>query len=314
MATIALAMAIPLPLPFRGVEPPDHLAWQRTTVDGRTALYGVAGEGLSVVFLHGWGLGQHSYKRALKRLVQLDCRVYAPALPGFGGTPDLPAAEFSFEGYARWVDRFLEAVGLDEPAFVVGHSFGGGVSIKLAHDHPHRVRTLVLVNSLGGSAWNAAGRTMAERPLWDWGIHFPRDVTDIGRLTRVLPVVLEDAVPNVVRNPRAMWRVTGLVRQANLLAELEELKERKLPVVVLWGDKDGIVPRASFDALCVAIGAEGEVVEGSHSWLLADPDAFGEVMTNIIGVARLARETEALEKATGTRKRRGLLRFLPGGR
>ena len=319
MATIALAMAITLPLPFRGGEPPDHLSWQRTTVDGRNALYGVAGEGLPVVFLHGWGLGSHSYKRALKRLVQLECRVFAPALPGFGGTPDLPSAEFSFAGYARWVDRFLEAVGLDEPAFVVGHSFGGGVSIKLAHDHPDRVRTLVLVNSLGGSAWRASdtgtegGRTMAERPLWDWGIHFPRDVRDIGRLTRVLPVVLEDAVPNVVRNPRAMWKVAGLARSANLIAELEELKKRELPVVVLWGDKDEIVPRASFDALCAAIGSEGEVVDGSHSWLLADPDAFGEVMTNIIGVARLARETEAAEKATGTRKRRGVLRFLPGG-
>ena len=300
-------MAITLPLPFRGAEPADHLTWRRTTVDGRGALYGVAGEGMPVVFLHGWGLGQHTYKRALKRLVRMQCRVFAPALPGFGGTPDLPRSQLSFEGYADWVDRFLDAVGLDEPAFVVGHSFGGGVAIKLAHDHPDRVRTLVLVNSLGGA--------MADRPLWDWGIHFPRDVTHLGGLTRVLPVVLEDALPNMVRNPRAMWKVTGLARSADLTIELQELKERKLPVVVLWGEKDGVVPRASFDALCAAIGAEGEVVEGSHSWLLADPDAFGEVMTNVIAVARLARETEAAEKVSGHRRRRPrrLLRLLPGG-
>ena len=50
---------------------PGHLVWKRTTVDGRTALYGVAGEGTPVLFLHGWGLGQHSYKRALKRLVRM---------------------------------------------------------------------------------------------------------------------------------------------------------------------------------------------------------------------------------------------------
>ncbi len=53
----------------------DHLAWLSTTVDGRPAKYGVAGDGLPVLFLHGWGLGQHSYKRALKRLVRLGCRV-----------------------------------------------------------------------------------------------------------------------------------------------------------------------------------------------------------------------------------------------
>ena len=313
-------MAISLPLGlWRDAESPDHLVWQRTTVDGRSALYGVAGTGLPVVFLHGWGLGQHAYKRALKRLVQLDCRVYAPALPGFGGTPDLPSGQFSFEGYAGWVDRFLDAVGLDEPAFVVGHSFGGAVSIKLAHDHPDRVRTLVLVNSIGGSAWTSGtsgDRTMADRPLWDWGIHFPRDLLDPARITRVLPVVLEDALPNVVRNPRALWKVANLVRQANRTVELEELKRRKLPVVVLWGDKDNIVPRASFDALCAAIGSEGEVVGGSHSWLLADPDAFGEVMTNVIAVARLAREAAAEEQAAKEQdraepgKRRRLLPFL----
>jgi pimeloyl-ACP methyl ester carboxylesterase len=282
--------------------PPDHLIWKRTTVDGRTALYGVAGEGVPVLFLHGWGLGQHAYKRALKRLVHQGCRVYAPALPGFGGTADLPAAHFSFEGYAEWVKLFLEALKVDEPVFVVGHSFGGGVAIKLAHDHPHMVRYLVLVNSLGGA--------MGDRPLWDWGIHFPRDIFDISQVTRVLPVILEDAIPNVIRNPRAIVKVANLARSADLTAELDALKRRKTPVVVLWGANDTIIPRASFDALCESIGSEGEVVEGSHSWLLADPDAFGEVMTNVLEVARLAQRLEEEEAAVKPPRRRGLLRLL----
>ena len=133
---------------------------------------------------------------------------------------------------------------------------------------------------------------MAERPLWDWGIHFPRDVLPLPQIRRVLPVILEDALPNVVRNPLAMWKVANLARRADLTAELEELKRRKLPVVVLWGDKDKIIPRASFEALCQAIGSEGEVVAGNHSWLLADPDAFGEVMTNVMEVAKLAKSME----------------------
>lgn len=276
-------------------EPPaDHLVWSRTTVDGRPALYGAAGDGLPVLFLHGWGLGQHAYKRALKRLVQLGCRVYAPALPGFGGTADLPSKLLNFEGYANWVAAFLDAVDVKEPVFLVGHSFGGGVSIKFAHDHADRVRYLVLVNSLGGS--------MAGRPLWDWGIHFPGDIR------RALPVVLEDALPNVVRNPRALWKVANLARSADLTVELEALKDRKLPVVVLWGDKDRIIPKTAFDALCQAIGKEGAVIEGNHSWLLADPDAFVEVITNDIGVAQMARRMEAETAALdNSRRRRRLL-------
>ncbi len=252
-----------------------------------------------MLFLHGWGLGQHAYKRALKRLVHLGCQVFAPALPGFGGTHDLPSRDVSFAGYAAWVASFLEAVGVEEPAFTVGHSFGGGVAIKLAHDFPDRVRYLVLVNSVGGSTWSSAGsrvRSMAERPLWDWGIHFPEDLF-VRQATRVLPIILEDAIPNALRNPLALWKVANLARRADLTVELEELKRRKLPVVVLWGDKDSIIPRASFDALCAAIGSEGEVVAGNHSWLLADPDAFGEVMTNAVAVAKLARTLEDEERA-----------------
>src|SRR5438876_146282 len=100
---------------------PDHLIWERTEVQGRSALYGHAGggDGLPVLFLHGWALGQHSYKRPLNRLARLGCRVYAPAQPGFGGTTDLPDDRFDFSGYATWASDFLDAVAVKEPALVI---------------------------------------------------------------------------------------------------------------------------------------------------------------------------------------------------
>ena len=279
-------------LAVASAEPADHLEWRCTTVDGRDAFYGTAGEGLAVVFLHGWALGQRSYRRALKRLVQLGCHVYAPALPGFGGTPNLPDAP-TFDGYSDWVAQFLDAVGVDEPAFVVGHSFGGGVAIKLAHDHPERVRYLVLVNSVGGTTWSFANLTHAvtSRPPWTWPFRAP-EILPLRYMSRVLPIIVEDALPNLVRNPLGLLNVLNLVRRADLVAELEELKRRELPVVVLWGDQDTVIPKASFAALCRAIGKEGEVVEGRHSWLLADPDAFGSILTNSIAVAKLAGQLE----------------------
>jgi pimeloyl-ACP methyl ester carboxylesterase len=271
--------------------------WKRTWVDDRPAHYGVMGEGMPVLFLHGWALGHHTYKAVVSRIAAQGTRVYAPALPGFGGTPDLPSRQFSLAGYARWVEGFVEAVGVTEKMFVAGHSFGGGVSIRFAHDCTNRVRSLVLVNSIGGSSWKRgkALTSIAQRPLWDWGLHFPADIFPLPQATRVLPVILEDALPNLVRNPRSLYRVGQLARKADLRGELEELKRRGVPVTVIWGNRDGVIPKESFEALCHAVGSSGRVIDGSHSWLLADPDRFGEVITNDLEVAKMARSLEAAE-------------------
>ena len=268
---------------------------RRTIVQGRPAFYGTAGEGLPVLFLHGWALAHHTYRGVIEAIAAQGARVIAPAMPGFGGTHDLPGEAFSIAGYASWVADLLDTLEIEEPVVVVGHSFGGGVSIRFAHGHRGRVRSLVLVNSVGGSSWKKGQtlRSITERPLWDWGLHFPGDVWPVRQASRVLPVVVEDLVPNLVRNPRAIVRVANLARRADLRRPLEELRDSGLPITILWGTRDGIIPRESFEALCVAAGVEGTVVEGSHSWLLADPDAFGEVITNNLEVARLLREADA---------------------
>ena len=282
---------------------------RRTFVQDRPATYGVAGEGMPVLLLHGWALGQHTYRDVIATLADQGCQVIAPALPGFGGTAELPRDLFSMRGYAQWVADLLETIGLEEPAVVVGHSFGGGVSVRFAHDHRERVRSLVLVNSIGGSSWKSGGglRSITERPLWDWGLHFPGDVWPLRQATRVLPVLAEDLLPNLVRNPRAIVKVANLARRADLRSELEGLRDSGLPISIIWGTRDGIIPRESFETLCVASGVEGTVVEGSHSWLLADPSHFGEVITNDVRVAKAARELERKVAEKG-RRRKGLRR------
>jgi pimeloyl-ACP methyl ester carboxylesterase len=279
----------------KGRSAEHFIVWHTISVDGREAAFGVAGNGPPLVFLHGWALTHHTYRRALRRLVDQGLRVYAPALPGLGGTAELPKEDRSLAGYAQWLDRFMATVGIDGPATLVGHSFGGGVAIQTAHDWPARVARLILVNSIGGSAWSTSGgviRSMRERPLWDWGLHLPRDLLPGRQLTRVVPVIVGDAVPNLLRNPRAVWRVADLARNADLTSQLEELKRRRLPVVILWGQRDSVLPRASVDSLRAALGDPMLItVPGSHNWLLADPDGFGEVMTNVIGAAPAAEQS-----------------------
>ena len=260
---------------------------------GRGTAYLEAGSGPTVVFLHGWGLSHRAYRNPVKALAAIGVRVLAPALPGFSGTAGLPADDCTLRGYAAWVGEFLDAVGVDEPVMLVGHSFGGGVAIVVAHDSPERVGGLVLVNSIGGAVWTADGeleRHMADRPLWDWGLHFSRDVRRPMHITRVLPVVVTEALPNLVLDPRSFIRSARLAKDADLTTELDALRRRGLPVVVVWSARDAVVTKASLAALRDALGNATTIsVPGGHSWLLANPDHFGEVMTNVVGVAERAK-------------------------
>jgi pimeloyl-ACP methyl ester carboxylesterase len=272
-------------------QPADHLVWRTVEVDGRRVRYGSAGHGLPVLFLHGWALGSHAYKRALKRLVRMGCRVYAPSLPGFGGSADLDGAA-DIVDYATWASGFLDGVGVDEPVLAVGHSFGGAVATRLTHDFPERVAQLVLISAIGAGSWSHSGgrsRTLAERPLWHWAIHFPIDIAIAPGAIPTVSAILEDAVPNLLHNPIAMWRAGMLARRADLNAELATIRAHRIQVTVLWGEGDLIVPRASFEAICRTLGIRGQLVPGGHSWMLADPDAFSAVMAQPVTAAIAAR-------------------------
>lgn len=265
--------------------PAEPLQWQFVKVDGRTTKYAAAGSGEPVVFLHGWALSDRPYRAGLERLVASGAAVYAPALPGFGGTPLLPPESLSLEGYAHWVADFVGAIGIDPPVTLIGHSFGGGVALQTAHDHPDLVSRLILVNSIGGSIWKS-GRDMRQRPLWDWGIHLSNEAVAGQLLARVLPVVLHDAALNAVRNPRALWHVGKLARDADLREHLSTVRGRRLPVFVLWGQEDRVIPLASAEALVGgAPGVPLLTVPGDHNWLITDPGLFAEVITNVVGAA-----------------------------
>jgi pimeloyl-ACP methyl ester carboxylesterase len=273
-----------------------HLTWKTARVDGRRAVYGVAGHGLPVLFIHGWGLGSRAYKRALKRLARLGCRVYAPALPDFGGTEGLPRGHAELADYAGWVDAFLTEVGVDEPVLVAGHSLGGAIGARFAHDYSDRVAHLVLINSIGGSVWTEApgtGRVREDRPLWDWVVSFSRDILVSDKAWPTAKAIAEDGLPNLVRNPLGLVRAAAMARRADLEQELRTVRESGVPVTVVWSEGDLIVPRASFEALCRSLGVQGRLVPGRHSWLVASPEVFAGVMVQAVSAAAASRVARA---------------------
>jgi pimeloyl-ACP methyl ester carboxylesterase len=255
------------------------ITWDSVDVDGHRVRYGVAGSGPAAIFLHGWGLRPNAYRRPIEAMGAAGCRVYAPALPGFGGTRELDPARRTFEGYGRWVGHFLDAVGEQKVALVAGHSFGGGVATAFVHDQTRRVSALLLVNAIGSPTWALFPnevRTMMQRPVWDWGRNMGTDLLG-SNMVRLLPTLLEDFIPNLLHNPLGMFRTGEFIRRADLVREVQRVARRGIPVTVAWSDRDRLVPRSAFDELRHAAGTDGVVVEGHHAWMIADPVRFGEL-------------------------------------
>lgn len=267
-------------MPAEGANGSGPMVMSTTEVDGHAVRFGSAGSGPDALFLHGWGLRPTAYRKPIEAMARAGCRVLAPALPGFGGTPELPANQRNFAGLGAWVGRFADAVGAGDLALVAGHSFGGGVTTAFTHGHRDRVASMLLANAVGSPTWMLLPdevRTMVDRPVWDWGRHFGGDLLHSPRTMRVLPTLLEDFVPNLFGNPVGMFRTGFTIRRADLVGEVRHIARSGIPVSVAWSDRDGLVPRSAFDELRRAAGVEGTVMEGAHAWLIADPEGFGDL-------------------------------------
>ena len=287
---------------------PPGIQWGRVEVDGGRVLHGHGGSGPLVVFLHGWAAGPHVYRDPILQLLPLGCRVVAPALPGFAGTAALRGEECSFEGYARWIVRYLDSVGIEEPVMMLGHSFGGGVGIQMAHDFPDWVRGVLICNSVGGPAtWSSAGDSdggVPQPPPRGWRRRMiSGELFGLPAMAKVVPGFLEDAVPNVIHNPLALWRVADFIRRSSLMQAAKVIADRRVSVTVVSSDRDRLVPHDSFSALCKAFGVDGVVTRGYHNWLLSQPEDFSDialraladagVMDDIIAAKQQAKSAQA---------------------
>ncbi|MGO8876453.1 MAG: alpha/beta fold hydrolase [Acidimicrobiales bacterium] len=274
------------------MQEPLRLRERACRVDGRRVSYGeVVGSteegdtGPTVVLVHGWGLAHTSYKRAAQELAGHGFRVLMPDLPGFGRSSDLPLGRLSLQAFATSLQGFLLKVHEvhDLPsaaAHVVGHSFGGAVSARLAHDAPELVASLVLVDAATGATWSRnedSERLLTERPLWDWALHLVHEFP-MSEFPATATSVLRDLGHNLVWHLPSLGLVAHLTRHSDILAELRHIATLGIPVSVLWAEGDRVVTKACFDDQCSAVGRQGTVVTGNHGWPMADPASFGRLV------------------------------------
>ncbi len=189
--------------------------------DGFRIRYLQAGDGPPLVYFHGGG-GLHispAYERLAETL-----RIVAFELPGFGLSQENVRTE-SLEDLAETMAQAISNLGLDHYS-LAGTSFGASTAIRLALHQPERLECLVLE---APSAFRQEG--------------FRPDRLSPEELQRALFARPENRPPpdppEVIQKQLALLgRLLGPERDPELEARLRDLT---LPVLVLFGTKDGLI-------------------------------------------------------------------------
>jgi pimeloyl-ACP methyl ester carboxylesterase len=284
---------------------------KRLEIDGIPVNYVDAGSGDEepVVLVHGLGGQWQNWLENIPRLA-LDRRVVAMDLPGFGLTPLPDDDDISIQGYGRCVNALCDRLGLGR-VNLVGNSMGGFVAAEVAIQFPERVARLVLVSAAGISS----AETL-QGPILTVGRVAAALATNSVARYRLLasrPITRHISLALVARYPRLLkadFAYEGFFKGAGkpgfddaLRASLEyDFRERlpdvKVPTLIVWGEKDSIIPVRDADEFERLIEDSRKIVmkDTGHIPMAERPTAFNDVLVEFLAESGPA---EAKEPAEG---------------
>ena len=269
------------------------------SIHGHDVGYRRGGNGETVLLLHGLAGSSRTWRAVQPELARTH-DVIAPDLLGHGESAK-PMGDYSLGAFASGLRDFLAALDVSS-ATIVGHSFGGGVAMQLAYQHPELCDRLVLVSSGGLGrevSWLLRLLTLpgAEQLM---PLIFPRIVADRGDgLGRLLGRF-------GLRSPRLseMWRayaslagaenrkafvrtIRGVIEPGGqTVSALDRLYlAAHVPTLIVWGDNDDIIPVKHAAAAHEAIaGSSLALLVGvGHFPHVEAPDRFLSVLVDFLG-------------------------------
>ena len=259
---------VPVP-PLSDTLPPEQLAdpdSQFVEINGLTVHYKTMGQGEPIfVLLHGFGASLYSWHDVMEPL-SLYGTIISFDRPAFGLTerPMTWEAENPYSSQAS-VDLLL---GLLEhfnvqKVILVGNSAGGTISMQFTLQHPERVKALILVDPAiydgGGRSWL---RPFYKTPQMNHlGPLIVRSIQNNGidmiKMAWYDPSKIKPETMTGYTKPlqadnwdRALWYFTAASQVSDLPGRLSEFT---LPVLVITGDTDRIVPTANSVRLAGAL-------------------------------------------------------------
>ena len=258
--------------------------------DGHRIGVTVGGRGIPLVVAHGFSFAGGLYVQSLSRLASMGFRVLAVDLAGHGGSSGLGVRGWDLDAYRRFLAQVLDELGVGR-AVLCGHSLGGRLLAELAAAEPDRATALLLVDAAVGQAWDDLAAFACWNPtlLGVVGASLAADTLSTMFLTGNQGFKLQGlALPQAMANAFAPWRLVApalsVLLSGGSAATLGRLQEARLPVFVLHGERDQVVPVSAARDAARRAGGELVLVHGAaHSWLLEDPETLRSIVAELLG-------------------------------
>ena len=247
-------------------------------IDGLRINIEIAGQGEPLLILHGWGSSVESWL-TLQNLLAKDFKVFIPDLPGFGQS-DAPFKAWTVEYYSNFVLKLVDELKLSS-FFLMGHSFGGRISIRFAGKHPEKVKSLILCDASGIKMELDSKRKIVFQMSRLGNFLFSKRL--FSGLKRFVKGVFYFFLRHTdyARARGVMRETLKLVVAEDLLPELNNIKVRTL---VVWGEKDNMVPVKAAHIFKERIpGSELKIFPGvKHSPHREIPEKLSQVVSNFL--------------------------------
>lgn len=216
-------------------------------LDGVRMRYVDEGEGPAVVLIHGFASSLETWEAVRPALVEAGHRVIAMDLRGFGWT-DRPPGDYSSTAQAHLVLALLDRLGVSRASFV-GHSYGAGVTLRIALLAPERVERIALYD-----AWAYSGQLPAffhvaradgigEAMFAAWYGERAEDRMALAfHDQRFVTIELIDAVDASLRRPGTYAAALAAVRGMHYEEVEAQYRTVTQPALLLWGREDRVTP------------------------------------------------------------------------
>lgn len=267
-------------------------------IHGYRRAYRIAGSGPALLLLHGIGDNSSTWNEIIPHLAK-SFTVIAPDLLGHG-LSDKPRADYSIAAYANGMRDLLSVLEI-ERVTVIGHSLGGGVAMQFTYQYPQLVERLILVCSGGITRDVSPLLRLVSLPGTARLIEFLR-IPGIAYVISRLGKALKPVSPHFHDTPDLLRIMSDLPDPENRAAFLRTLRSvvdwrgqvvtgldrcylaEALPVQIIWGEKDNVIPVAHAHLAHAAMpGSRLEVFRNSaHFPFHDDPMRFLAIVENFI--------------------------------